>query len=73
MDVSRPPFAAAPPFSTQDARSQDALSSGVSQPPRITDVNLVEEMRFSSALDGVTVDVSMVEEIYHICCHQEEG
>jgi hypothetical protein len=66
MENGRPAFMESS-FSTQDARS-----SGPPQTPRVSEVNLVEEMRFLSALDGVTVsdpgfvDVSMIEEVYAI-------
>jgi hypothetical protein len=61
-DASRPPFVGSS-FSTQDARVSDPPAS---HDPRVSEVNLVEEMRFPSALDGVTVDVSMIEEIYAV-------
>jgi hypothetical protein len=68
MDGSRPAFIG-PSFSTQDARSSGPPQAAPHD-PRISEVNLVEEMRFSSALDGVTVnvlgfvDLSMIEEVY---------
>jgi hypothetical protein len=81
MDSSRPPFVGSSSFGPQDARvqttrfqdagfqgtrSQETRPADPPQLPRITDVNLVEEMRVSSALDGMTVDVSMIEEIYAV-------
>jgi hypothetical protein len=72
MVNSRPAFMS--PYSAQDARSSGQPQPPVttSQNPRISETNLVEEMNFSSALDGVTVantdftDVSMIEEIFAV-------
>jgi hypothetical protein len=73
MDNSRPAFME--PYSAQDARSSGQPQPPVttSQNPTISETNLVEEMNFSSALDGVVTvantdfsDVSMIEEIFAV-------